>query len=489
MLARELDEAITSRDADRDDWARARSVLESDARDAARLARERQAAEEALSSLRADYAALAESLAAERTQQGRIHQEADALRATLADTERRQADFDAALARASRSADAQLARQAALYDARIRDLEVELREASDRIAQVTGTAEATRAELRAGYTRAWESHARLVATDVFGYAVTTLAGDLVRCNDAFARMFGFVNGAEALARSAGRPFAPLANRPAIAARLAADGRIDRVESCVDRIDGRAIRILESAVVTGSADRPDARMVEHVIVARQAAPSAEEVQARRLQEVGALAAAMMPELETLVAAVDERSAALARQTDGRVPPTADLDDLHATAARTAALVGQLAGFSRRQNRTLAPLDLGEAVLTAEPILARLAGDGVSFSAERRPTTPLHAHPGDIDHLLTSLVTLGRDALPTGGSIVVRAEQQAGGTTPGDTPFAMPGPLLSVAASGYGAQAPGTLAAVELVARRCGGHVRVEGEPGRVVRFEVIFPRCT
>ena len=81
----------------------------------------------------------------------------------------------------------------------------------------------------------------IVQALVFGYAVTTLAGELVRCNDTFARLFGFSDAPDALTRTAGQLFPGLAGRTTLLDRLTAEGHVDRVESCLERVDGREQR--------------------------------------------------------------------------------------------------------------------------------------------------------------------------------------------------------------------------------------------------------
>jgi len=44
------------------------------------------------------------------------------------------------------------------------------------------------------------------------------------------------------------------------------------------------------------------------------------------------------------------------------------------------------------------------------------------------------------------------------------------------------------SGYGVQPVQQAIAVEVVARRCGGEVRMNGEPGRRAALQVYFTRC-
>jgi signal transduction histidine kinase len=310
----------------------------------------------------------------------------------------------------------------------------------------------------------------------------------VRCNDAFASIFGYATAADAQKRTEGRPFPGLSGRKEIDARLAADGRLDRVASCIERADGRAGRIIESALVLpGQTDsRTGGSLVEHIVIAGPAGPTPEEAYGRRLQEVGALTTAMTSELESLSAAAHQRSTEIVRLLETRKTASDQADQLRLINGQIAALVHQLAAFSRRQARDLEPIDLADAVLRAEPMLGRLVGDYVGFTTDCGATTPVTAQPEDLDQLLTSLVTLGRDLLPAGGSIAVQVRHDDGTTSEGH--LGVPGPVLAVLASGYGAQLPGPTIALDLIAQRCGGTLRVTGETGWQVRLEVLFPRC-
>jgi hypothetical protein len=122
-----------------------------------------------------------------------------------------------------------------------------------------------------------------------------------------------------------------------------------------------------------------------------------------------------------------------------------------------------------------------------MLARNVGDYIAFTTELGSTTLVNAQPDDLDQLLTSLVTAGRDLLPAGGSIVVdvRQEETAGAAPDG---FGVPGPVLAIRASGYGVQKPSTTPSLELLAQRCGGVLHTAGENGWLARIEVVFPRC-
>ena len=103
---------------------------------------------------------------------------------------------------------------------------------------------------------------------------------------------------------------------------------------------------------------------------------------------------------------------------------------------------------------------------------------------QPAPPVFVNRDDLDQLLTSMVTFARDLLPAGGSLGVSVQPPAA-RAEGDGPAAT---VLAVTASGYGVQLPGEAASIEIGARRCGGRLRLSGEPGWSARLEIHFARC-
>jgi PAS domain-containing protein len=481
-LEQRLRDAETLRTAETARWALDRSQFERDARESQRLIDHQQQLQDTIAGLKQECTAMAAAASDDRESRARDQRELDELRSMLAEAERNLAGMDAVVEQAARSAGEQLARQQARHESTVQELDAEIRQLTARLSRSSHDAEVAHAELSASFQQAADSHTRLLASDAFGYAVTTRTGELVKCNDAFARIFGYANASDVLRRNTGRPFKSLANRAELEARLAVDGRIERQTSCVERVDGQAVRIVETAVILDPA-RAAESLVEHVIVAGPAGPTSDELKGRRLQEVGALTTAMVPELESLTSSVHTLSQEWPKPAAAQ---GADGDNLRVISGQVATLVRQLAAFSRRQLRNTETLDLAALVTAAQPMLSRLVGDYISFATETGTAPTVSAQRDDIEQLLTSLVTLGRDLLPAGGTLSVQVRHDD--TTTVSEGGGMPGALLAVHASGYGVQFPGSTTALELIAQRCGGSFRVSGERGWLVRLETVFPRC-
>ena len=380
------------------------------------------------------------------------------------------------------------------YVATRRALEAQIDDAEARTRRLAGESHAAHHELASHLVTIAASRDRLADSRLFGYALTTLEGRLLRCNDTFAQLFGYVDRQEALARSNGGAFPPIAGREGLDARLLAERSIPQVESCLERADGTPITVLESAaIVQTPTDLTEAsserEIIERLVVDMSGSSALEGRlrQARRLEEVGTLATAMAPDIVALIQAIEETGSQISADLSAKDAQQARLDKIRTRATRAAELVRQLVAFSRRQVQAPPPVDLNEAVGRAGPMLTRLVGPHVDFEIRLGKADGVAASEDDLEQLLTTLVVSGRDLLPVGGSLVLETtrldfEQSGSGDPVG------PGVLLSVSASGYGVQPVQQAVAVEVVARRCGGEVRMSGDPGRRAALQVYFTRC-
>lgn len=203
---------------------------------------------------------------------------------------------------------------------------------------------------------------------------------------------------------------------------------------------------------------------------------------RVEQVGALAASIAPDLESLLTAIGEQSARLV-ETRSALPARESIDVIRSNADDALALVRQLQAFSRRQTQPLAAIDVDAAVTRAEPMLARLAGGEIKLRLAAGEARASIAED-DFDQLLTTLVFSARALLPTGGSLVVETTVDAGCES------TMPPRLrVSAIASGFGVRPADGLSALELVARRCSAELRVAGDPGRNAVLQIEIPLAT
>jgi PAS domain-containing protein len=354
-------------------------------------------------------------------------------------------------------------------------LETRLSQADDELDRQREETETLRAEL----SRVAARYDRLSRSDLFGYGVTTLDGWLVHCNDAFARLLGYVNAREALASASEQAFGADGS-DVISADGLVDGQTRYRDAVLTRVDGETVRVLQSALLVSGGGQ-DA-LVERIILDLSDRTALEERlrEAQRLEALGRLTAAMAPELEALAALLET----------GMPAPLDPLDEgPDALPASAVAELRQLVAFTRKQARPAALLDVNDALERLSPMLARLVSSHVEFALRLGPTALIAADEEDFEQMTTTLVVSARDHLTAGGSLLI----ETGMIDVGDTDRRPPGTrsgsgaVLTVTAAGYGVQPTEPSATLGAVVERLAGTLYITGIAGRRVTLRVDLPR--
>ena len=237
------------------------------------------------------------------------------------------------------------------------------------------------------------------------------------------------------------------------------------------------------------------------------------QAQKMEAVGELAAGIAHDfnnqLTTIVGYAELASHSLAPDH----PAVADLEEIVRAAQSSAALTRQLLTFSRRQVLNLHPVDLADLLTSLEKMLRRSVREDISIATRAaEPHLWINADRAQIEHILLNLVVNARDAMPSGGRILIEIspvaleEAYVGAhleVTPGDyvvmsvtdTGEGIPhdiqdrifDPFFTTKAAGKGTGLG--LAMVYGSVKQMGGTIWVYSEPGRGTTFKMYFPRLT
>jgi PAS domain S-box-containing protein len=231
------------------------------------------------------------------------------------------------------------------------------------------------------------------------------------------------------------------------------------------------------------------------------------QSQKLEALGRLAGGVAHDFNNLLTVIVSCSEVILDSLPPADQLREDAAEIADAAAKAAQLTRQLLAFGRRQPANPVPLDLGETVAGMEKMLRRLIGEDVELLVSRQPgLMPVMADPGRFEQVVLNLVVNARDAMPAGGRIVLETTNTTHRAGNGlDLP---PGPYVRLAVSDTGtgmsgevrshlfepffttkAEGKGTglgLATVYGIVKQAGGEVKVDSEPGRGSRFEVLLP---
>ncbi len=234
------------------------------------------------------------------------------------------------------------------------------------------------------------------------------------------------------------------------------------------------------------------------------------QAQRLEAVGRLAGGVAHDFNNLLAVILSCTEFLLDDLEDGDPRKADVVDIRQAGKQAATLTRQLLAFSRRQVLRPELLSLNDLVTEAAKMLKRVLGEDIRFVTELEPTLgEVMADRGQIEQVLMNLAVNARDAMPSGGSLIIETAgvevddvvaARIGVTAPGgyarltvrDTGTGMDAdtlarifePFFSTKEQGRGTGLG--LSTVFGIVKQSQGGISVESSPGRGATFCVYLP---
>lgn len=142
------------------------------------------------------------------------------------------------------------------------------------------------------------------------------------------------------------------------------------------------------------------------------------QAQKMEAIGQLAGGVAHDLNNILTVV-HMQLDLLKHGDPLSPVQAEsVADIEKASRRAADLTRQLLMFSRRQAALKGDLDLNAVVTNITKMLQRILGEDIGMHISYAPQPlPVHADNGMLDQILLNLAVNSRDAMPTGGRLVI------------------------------------------------------------------------
>ena len=235
------------------------------------------------------------------------------------------------------------------------------------------------------------------------------------------------------------------------------------------------------------------------------------QAQKMEAVGRLAAGISHDFNNILSIILGYSDLSLGLIAPENPVNRYLSQTKKAAERAALLTQQFLAFSRKQVVFPKILDLNDIVHNAINMFLRLVGEDIEI--EFRPTIPLGSikvDPGQMEQVLMNLVVNARDAMATGGKIIIEtgeADLDEGYVSRHPGSHAGQHVVLGVSDTGCGmdesiksqifepffttkAVGQGTglgLSTVYGIVKQSEGYILVYSETGKGTTFKIYFPR--
>jgi PAS domain S-box-containing protein len=361
-------------------------------------------------------------------------------------------------------------------------------------------------------TRSETTYRSLVEDSPFGIFQSAPDGRLLAVNPALVNILGYSSESELLEKNmATDVYVDSDERRRLIEEVTRRGSL-AAESVWRRKDGKTITVRQ----TGRAVRDAHGRVERFNVILEDITEHRQLenqlrQAQKMEAIGRLAGGVAHDFNNLLTAIFGYADLLRDELPEGSSARQDTEEIRKAAQRAAALTRQLLAFSRQQVLEPVVVNVNDLVEEFDKMLRRLIGEDIEFRVSLAPDLGnVRADPGQLQQVLMNLVVNARDAMPTGGKLLIETMNTdlTGEYAELHQPV-VPGSYVMVAVSdtGIGMDADtltrifepffttkekgrGTglgLSTVYGIVKQSGGYIWVYSEPGRGTTFKVYLPR--
>jgi two-component system cell cycle sensor histidine kinase/response regulator CckA len=234
------------------------------------------------------------------------------------------------------------------------------------------------------------------------------------------------------------------------------------------------------------------------------------QAQKMESIGLLAGSIAHDFNNLLTVITGYCNLIQEQLDPDSDTFDDMLQIQEASDKAATLTRQLLAFSRKQVLAPTVINLNELVRTMYQMFERLIAEDIEFRTVLQHDLPaIMADQNQIEQVIMNLVVNARDAMPSGGQLVIRTESVYLDPSYAQTHIdGLEGHcvLLSISDTGVGIakenqtrifepffttkeMGKGTglgLSMVYGIVKQSGGHITLSSEEGIGTTFRIYFP---
>jgi len=352
----------------------------------------------------------------------------------------------------------------------------------------------------------------LVQSAVYGIYRSSVEGRFLDVNPALIGMLGYESAEDVLALDPEREvFLDPGEHARLMQEFQRKGRLDGAEVKWKRRDGGAITVRLSGRAGSTAEELD-RVLEVIAedITERRALEDQFRQAQKMEAVGRLAGGVAHDFNNLLMVISGYTEVLLEQFKADDPLQPKAQAIQQAADRATTLTRQLLAFSRKQMLELKVVDVNAIVSDMERLLRPLIGETIELTTQLAPNVGhTRADAGQLEQVIMNLMVNAKDAMPSGGKIVIQTSQKDIDPARREHSLIEPGPyvLLTVSDTGAGMdketqsrifepffttkeKGKGTglgLSTVYGIVKQSGGYIFAHSELGRGTTFRIYLPR--
>ncbi len=256
-------------------------------------------------------------------------------------------------------------------------------------------------------------------TGIFAF---TPQGELLTCNPAFARIFGYASVKEAVRENV-RMFYP---RPEhyeeFLNLLQRRKRLEYHEVEMLRCDGALLSVVENVVGTFADDGHLLEIKGYLFDNTERRRLTEQLQqSQKLESVGLLVSGIAHDFNNILGGILGYAGRGLSHLTSSHPLYSNLHHIQESATRAAKMTQQLLAFSRRQVLEPSDVNLNDIITNLLDFISKVVADHIEIEFIPDPALKtVHVDYAQIEQVLMNLCINARDAMPHGGKLTIRTQ---------------------------------------------------------------------
>jgi two-component system cell cycle sensor histidine kinase/response regulator CckA len=260
----------------------------------------------------------------------------------------------------------------------------------------------------------------LVEGAPYGIYRVTVDGRILMANPAMAKMLGYESQSELLELNmATDVYREAASRTHLIEDYWKKNDFREVEVEWKRKDGKVISVrLTGKPISKSGTELDYFEVFAEDITDRLSLERQLLQSQKMDAIGRLAGGVAHDFNNLLNVILGHTEILEMKLAGNEGVLGGLEAIGQAGERAAVLTRQLLTFSRKQLTETKKVDLNAAVREIEKLVRRVIGEDIKLTLRLEPDLgSVQINPGQLDQVLMNLVVNAREAMPSGGKLVL------------------------------------------------------------------------
>ncbi|MCP4653023.1 MAG: PAS domain S-box protein [Candidatus Omnitrophica bacterium] len=257
-----------------------------------------------------------------------------------------------------------------------------------------------------------------IASSINAITILNLDGVIEYVNQAFTSLWQYDSDEEILGISIANFFSKEEEASEIIKTVSLSGDF-LGETVAKKKDNTLFDVQVSAsIVADSTKKPIKIMVSFVDITQRKSVEAQLLQSQKMETIGRLAGGVAHDFNNLLTAITNYATLAKGNASLDESGKEDITQIIKVAKRATNLTRQLLSFSRRQFISPQAINLNEFILNVEKMLRRLIREDIEFVAIFDSNIGVvKADIGQLEQALVNLVVNAKDAMPTGGKLII------------------------------------------------------------------------